>query len=115
MATDTIPITITPEAAGQAAAYGLRRELDELIEHTRQVIPDLDSIEVTRHVIFEEPELPRIIVTARRHGPPGPEHRQLWRDWLRPIWDRFPTRAYEVIQLDIQYRNDGPRCKDVNS
>jgi hypothetical protein len=46
----TVPVTITPEAAEFVQEKGYRRELEQMIEHTLQVVPGLRSVRVVREI-----------------------------------------------------------------
>jgi hypothetical protein len=41
---DTLPITITPEAAARIAELGMQAELDQMVEQARRVVPQLTRI-----------------------------------------------------------------------
>ncbi len=44
-ATD-IPVTITPEAEARITELGMRKELEQMIAHVREVVPGLSAIDV---------------------------------------------------------------------
>ena len=44
-ATD-VPVTITAEAEARIAELGMRKELEQMIAHVREVVPELAAIEV---------------------------------------------------------------------
>src|SRR6516162_7801297 len=46
MATVTVPVIVTTEAAQQAAQWGMEREFEQMIEHLQNHIAGLRSIEV---------------------------------------------------------------------
>lgn len=41
-----IPVTITPEAEARIAELGMRKELEQMIAHVREVVPGLTAINV---------------------------------------------------------------------
>ncbi len=45
--TTNIPITITPEAAAYVAELGLQKEFEQMLEHARQTIPGVRSIQAS--------------------------------------------------------------------
>jgi hypothetical protein len=46
MSTMTVQVTITPEAAARVAELGMQAELEQMLEHTRQVVAGLRKIVV---------------------------------------------------------------------
>ncbi len=48
-----VPVTISPEAAARIAELGMHRELQQMIEHVRQVVPELAAIEVAREPAYD--------------------------------------------------------------
>ena len=46
-ASTDVPVTITPEAEARIAELGMRKELEQMIAHVREVVPGLAAIEVT--------------------------------------------------------------------
>ncbi len=53
MTPTTIRITVTPEAAVRVAELGMQAELDQMLEHTRQTVPGLKSIEVQETLPYD--------------------------------------------------------------
>lgn len=45
MATMIVPVTVTPEAAQQAARWGMAREFEQMIEHLQNRVAGIRSIE----------------------------------------------------------------------
>jgi hypothetical protein len=63
MATETIPMTITPEAAALAKEYGVERELEAILEKGREMVRGLRGFEVSVEPWAEEGDV-RIVVSA---------------------------------------------------
>jgi len=63
-ASTDIPLTITPEAAARIAELGMRKEFEQMIEHTRQVVPDLAAIEVTIAECYDTRDEPGVSIEA---------------------------------------------------
>ena len=42
-----VPVTITPEAEARLAELGMRKEMEQMVAHVREVVPGLAAIEVT--------------------------------------------------------------------
>src|SRR5579872_3533604 len=67
-AVSTIPMRVEPEAMAHIAKLGMAREFEKMLDHIRQVVPDLCRIEVT---LYEEPDFdddPRVTIDAIRNG-----------------------------------------------
>jgi len=63
-ATTTVPVTITPEAAARLAELGLQAQLEQMVEHTRQTVPDLVCIELTYREPYDTGITPGICIEA---------------------------------------------------
>ena len=95
MATTTaIPITIAPEAAARVAALGMQRELELMVEHSKQAVPGLQSLEVTLEIDPDGSDDPRVVLWARRDDPNVGNDRTEWR------WDEWMVQSFppEVCQ-----------------
>ena len=68
MATEAVPITITPEAEAFIDEVGQRREFEAMLEHIRQTFPGLRSFEVELHD-FPETGPPGITIWVHRDDP----------------------------------------------
>jgi hypothetical protein len=87
----TVPVTVRPEADELINELGLRGAINQMIEHTRQVVADLHSIEVTRELLLaERPEERRVVIEAVRTGPTPPEDPtdKEWQEWLLQSFPR---------------------------
>ena len=94
MATDTIPTTITLEAAALAKEYGVERELDAILDKGREMVAGLRAMEVEVEPWAEEDD---VCVVVR--GVIDPAYRDdpsfgAWYRWPvdhlpHPVWDRI--------------------------
>jgi hypothetical protein len=78
--TSDIPVTITSEAAAHVVTLGRQREFEVMLEHTRQVVSELQAIEVTLVEPYDWGDDPRVIIEATKAGPyqgDDPTQRQL--------------------------------------
>ena len=57
MATETIPTTVTPEAAALAKEYGVERELEAILDKGREMVRGLRALEVDVEPWAEEGDL----------------------------------------------------------
>ena len=105
MATTTeIPVTVNPEAAAFIAEAGQGREFEILLEHTKQVIPDLRAIEVT---LDDTPETgpPGVILGAHRTEPWRGDDRTDW-DWGEWFVQAFPPEVCQSFVILSIYPPD---------
>jgi hypothetical protein len=90
----TVPLTIEPEAAAYLAQLGMQAELEKMIEHTRQVVPDLTRIRIVLEPIYEPGDEQRIGIEAFV-DPDSKEDASYywpWREW------QMATFPYEVFR-----------------
>jgi hypothetical protein len=90
----TVPITITPEAAARIDELGIRSEVEQMIEHTRQTVPALKRIEVVLEDAYDTWDQPYLTIHATRGDAyrPGDRVDQEWGHW------RVSTFPPEVCQ-----------------
>src|SRR5262249_46346075 len=88
----TIPVQIEEDAAAAIAELGLQREFEMILDHAKQTIPDLRSIEVTRYDDPDEPGPPRVVITVWLNGDRSqePPRREKWDRW---ILDTMPPKV----------------------
>ena len=92
MATMSVPVTITHEASGYIASLGLQHQFDELLEHTKDTVPSLKSIEVTLEYDADtDGGDPGIVIWAHRPDP-GPE--LIMEDRTDWEWGRWLVTTY---------------------
>jgi hypothetical protein len=75
---------MTPEAKALVDALGMQPELTAMLEHTRQTVTELESIDVERYDDPEGADEPRVVITAWRNDPDlaNDRARDQWRDWF---------------------------------
>jgi len=69
MSTTTVSVTVTPEAAARVAELGMQGELERMLEHTRQGVPGLRSIEVRLALPYDTGDETSIIIEATMDDP----------------------------------------------
>src|SRR5438034_6738237 len=84
-----IPVTVSDEAAAFIAETGLRQEYEMMLEHTKQFIPNLHSVAVTRYDDPEDLDEPRVVITAWYSVDP-PDDISAWDEWVRWFVETFP-------------------------
>jgi hypothetical protein len=93
-ATTTVPVTITPEAAARVAELGMQKEFDQMLEHTRQVVPGLRAIKVELALPYDTGSEPGITIEAYRSDPWVPNDPTEW-NWGRWKIETFPPEVCE--------------------
>ncbi len=104
MSTTTIPVTVTPEAAERVAELGMHAELERMLEHTRQTVPGLRSIEVQLALPYDTGDETTLLIQATRAD------RQLPHDPTEDEWDAwkietFPPDVYRYFVLLTVYES----------
>jgi hypothetical protein len=99
MPTATIPVTITPDAEALAAEWGIRAELEQMIEHTKQVVPDVVTIEVKELENYDEPEDIRVIIEAWQSGEFRPDE-NIFFEWIEWARTAFPVSVWTKVTFD---------------
>ncbi len=92
MSTTTVPVTITPEAAARAAELGLQREVEMIVDHLKQNVADLSSIEVEEAWPYDTGDETNVLINAyvnRRWTADDPT-KAWFRDWKI---NTFPPRV----------------------
>ncbi len=104
----TIPVTITPEAAERLAELGMQRELDLMIEHTKQTVPGLHAITVILEPCYDTRDEPGITIKATV-DPPNLEDDPTEMDWGRWQVRTFPPEVCEHFIMMTTYRTADER------
>lgn len=92
----TVPVTIRPEATARVAELGMQTELQQMIEHARQVVPDLAAIEVEVAERYDAGGEPGVSVIAYSDRPFIPEDNTAWeiRSWAV---ETFPPHVLQHL------------------
>jgi len=78
-----IPTLVEPEASLRVTELGMQKEFEIMLDHVRQVIPELLRIHVTLEPPYDTGDQPRIVIEAMRGGQylgDDPSQRQ-WARW----------------------------------
>jgi hypothetical protein len=100
-AATTVPVTIEPAAAAYLAKLGLQVELEKILEHTRQVVPDLTRIRVALEPIYE-PGFDQILVIEAYVDPDSKQDvgALLW-PWNKWMIANFPYEVFHYFTLSF--------------
>ena len=100
--TTTIPVEVTPEAAARIEELGMQPEFEKMIEHTKQTVPDLDSILVIRFDDLDDPEETRVSIQARQRGPASLDV-DTWDKWGAWFVATFPPDVRRYFSFTTRY------------
>ena len=89
MSLATTPVTITSEAAARVAELGMQAELECMLEHTRQTVPGLHSVEVQLAAPSDIGDEIALVIEVTREHPPL-DHDPTDSDWGRWKVMTFP-------------------------
>ncbi len=87
--TATIPVTVRPEAAERVAELNMQRELEQMVEHTKQTVPGLRSIEVQLALPYDTGAETSIIIEATMDKP------TLWPDSTLKDWSNWKIETFQ--------------------
>jgi hypothetical protein len=104
-AATTVPVTITPEAAARLAKLGLQAQLEQMVEHTRQTVPDLTRIDITYLDPYGTGMEPGIGIEAMIKRPFYPEDR-IEEKWGRWAIEKFPPQVLEHLTFLLRFEDD---------
>ncbi len=102
MTTTTVPIHVTPEAAARVAELGMQAELDRMLEHTRQTVPGLRSIEVQLALPYDTGDDTTIIIQPTSDVPFRPDD-PIQREWDEWQMNTFSPDIYRHFILMPHY------------
>jgi hypothetical protein len=104
----TVPVEVSADAAARIKELGMQREFERMLEHTKQTVSDLQSIEVTLYDDPYEPGEPRMVITAWREGPGtiADPTRANWVDWYV---ETLPPDICRWFGFQVDYRTDHGR------
>jgi hypothetical protein len=112
MATITVPVTITPEAAERIAERGLKEPLDQMIEQVVKMVPGIRRVEISLEGPYDTHDEPYLEATAYRdsrfyqeNGPISPET----KEYDRWIVGAFPPDVLWQVMLHIRW--DAPDAR----
>ena len=94
-ASTDVPLTITPEAETRIAELGMRKELEQMIAHVREVVPELAAIEIVRELPHDT-DSESVSITAYSDQAFAPGKRTSW-DLTCWAVDTFPPQVLEHL------------------
>jgi hypothetical protein len=103
----TVPVTVTPEAAARIAELGLEAEVERMIDHAQQHLPELERIEVILYDRFDGGDAPGISIDIYSRHPFNPEE-SISGDLSKWFVRAFHSEVLEHIIMD--YHPGGPHA-----
>jgi hypothetical protein len=95
----TIPVTVTPEAAARIADLRLEAEVDRMIDHARQHLPEVERIEVVLYDRYDLGDDPGLAVDIySRH--PFNENESISGNLSKWFVRAFPSEVLEHVIMD---------------
>jgi hypothetical protein len=95
-------MVVTPEAVARVRELGMQAELDQMVAHTRQVVPGLRRIEVTLALPYETGSEPGLNITAYSDRAFREDDATGW-DWGGWQVDTFPPQVCRHFSFHILY------------
>jgi hypothetical protein len=99
MATITVPVNITPEAAQRIAERGLRESLDQMIEQAVKTVPGIRRVEITLEGPYDTHDEPYLSAIAYR----DPQFYQE-SDPISPEKKQYDRWEIETIPDDVRWQ-----------
>jgi hypothetical protein len=100
MSAATVPVTITSEAAARVTELGMQTELDQMLEHTRQTIPQLSKIAVDVALSYDTGTEIGVSIEAYTTIQWVREDRTQW-DWWAWQVRSFPPQVCEHFSFHL--------------
>jgi hypothetical protein len=91
----TVPVDVAPEAALRIQELGIQREFDHLLELTRERIPRLHLIEVTRGQDEADGSQGLLFFTAYYDGPQWEVSSPTYSNWHDSLIRAFPPAVIQ--------------------
>ena len=101
---ETVPVQIAADAAARVDELGMRREMDQMIEHAIKTAPGLRCIRVSLGVDDPHPALgPLVVIEVYRHPPPGGADKTDW-GWSEWKAHTFSSEVCMYLMMWSRYR-----------
>jgi hypothetical protein len=93
-----VPVTIAAEVPAHVAELGMQAEFDRILEHTRQNVSDMQSLNIYLTGPYDDGDVPCVAFEAQlaRTTPVFDGTRKRWGEWFM---NTFPRNARGRFQL----------------
>ena len=95
-ASANVPVTIRPDAAARIAELGMQTEMQQMIEHALQVVPELIAIEVEVAERYDTGGEPGVSIVAYSDQAFEPDDNTSW-DVSRWAVTTFPPQVLQHL------------------
>jgi hypothetical protein len=105
MAQETIPVRVADDAAARVAELGMRRELEQMIEHARRTARGLKGIQVLPEYDPVHPTDPPEVIVWVHHDVPaeGPAADKTDLEWVEWLVHTFPPEVTHMLHMIPTY------------
>jgi len=107
--TKAVPITVTPDAAGRIQELGRQREFEQMVEHIRQTVPDLQRLEVQLDNDRSDPTVEPVVVLWAWRPDTCAVDRTIQEEWFRWSLRTFPVTVRWQLTLMLSYQASNGR------
>jgi hypothetical protein len=97
-----VPVTIAPEAEARLTELGMHKELEQIIAHIREVVPELTAIEVAIAERYDTGGEPGVSIIAYSDRPYHAEDKTSW-NLIRWDVETFPPQVLEHLCTLLLY------------
>jgi hypothetical protein len=108
MSTTTVPLTVTPEAAAHVAELGMQREFEQMLEHVRQTVPGLVTIEVELAEPYDTGDEPSVLIQPTMKEP-NPLTDTTEEDYIAWVVRTFPGEVCVHFCMMTRYETPNGR------
>ncbi len=102
-----VPVIMTPDAAELIQQLGLRRPIEEMIEHTRQAVPALCAVELEdwyEEAGEDSPPLPHLTIIAWHDGDRATADEATERELFAWCVRNYPPEVKQHVSFAVQGR-----------
>lgn len=100
-ASPAIEVVVSADAEDRISDLGLSRAFESILEYTKQIIPDLEAIEVVP--FFDDPFAPHLLILPYRADVKlrSKESGKIQDQWFAWVNERFPPEVATWFLLDV--------------
>ncbi len=97
-ATETIPITVEPEAATRIAELVFSEHMDRMIDHARETVPQIQRIEVVMNYRYDDPSPDGVYIHVWSDHSCDPDLKD-WEELTSWMIETFPPEVLEHLGM----------------
>jgi hypothetical protein len=102
MSAESLPVTITEEAASRIQEWGLQRELEQMLEYARQTISNTIGFKIETEVkgVWAE-SMRTVFIRVIRVLPPGARPETIELKWIKWMIAHVPRALPHLIMMSV--------------